>query len=205
MKEVLFALPGIALTVLCWGTYGSLLHRGQLHLGDRLKPLMCIGLAYFIFAIVLPLVVLSSMGKLNAGWNLRGVTWATLAGTAGAFGSLGTILAFASGGKAIYVMPLVFGGAPIVNVLVSMYLDGVRVRDLGARFPFFLAGVIMVAVGAAMVLVFAPRSSGHKSPHRAPSAPVTASATASRPARSAPGSGPSRNEPGKEPGSTSNQ
>jgi hypothetical protein len=161
MKEVLFALPGIALTIVCWGTYGSVLHRGQMHLGDRLKPLMCIGLAYFIFAIILPTVILSSMGKLGTGWNFKGVSWSTIAGAAGAFGSLGTIMAFSSGGRAIYVMPLVFGGAPIINVLVSMYFQGLRFRDLGARFPFFLAGVIMVAVGAAMVLVFAPKSPGH--------------------------------------------
>jgi hypothetical protein len=184
MKEVLLALPGIALTIVCWGSYGSVLHRGQYFLGDRLKPLMCIGLAYFIFAIVLPMVILSSMGKLSDGWNFRGVTWSTLAGTAGAFGSLGTIMALSSGGKPIYVMPLVFGGAPIVNVLVSMYLQRLSVRDMGARFPFFLAGVIMVAVGAAMVLVFAPKTPGHTPSRPASNRPVAASAASTAPGHS---------------------
>ena len=54
MKDVVLALPGIALTIVCWGAYGSVLHRGQALLGDRLKPLMCVGLAYVIFAIILP-------------------------------------------------------------------------------------------------------------------------------------------------------
>jgi hypothetical protein len=181
MKEVVLALPGIALTIVAWGSYGSVLHKGQAELGDRLKPLMCIGLAYFVFAIVLPMVILSSMGKLNTGWNFKGVSWSTIAGTAGALGSWGTIMALSSGGKPIYVMPLVFGGAPIINVLVSMYFQGLRFRDIGARFPFFLAGVIMVAVGAAMVLVFAPRSPSHAASPRTASRPAAASAAPTTP------------------------
>lgn len=204
MKEVLLALPGIALTIICWGSYGSVLHRGQAELGDRLKPLMCIGFAYFIFAIVLPMVILSSMGKLSGGWNVRGVTWSTLAGTAGAFGSLGTIMALSSGGKPIYVMPLVFGGAPIVNVLVSMYMQRLSVRDMGARFPFFLAGVIMVAVGAAMVLVFAPKSPGHAPRRSASNRPVAVSTASAAPAGAATAQPKSQKEkpPGQDTGSS---
>ena len=158
MKDVVLALPGIALTIVCWGAYGSVLHKGQALIGDRLKPLMCVGLAYVIFAIILPAVILSSTGKMGGGWNFRGISWSTAAGTCGAFGALGIILALSSGGKPIYVMPLVFGGAPIVNVLVSMYFQGLKLRDIGARLPFFLAGVILVAIGAAMVLIFAPKA-----------------------------------------------
>jgi hypothetical protein len=177
MKDVVLALPGIALTIVCWGTYGPVLHKGQALLGDRLKPLMCVGLAYFIFAIVVPTVILSSMGSLTGNWNFRGITWSTAAGTCGAIGALGTILAMASGGKPIYVMPLVFGGAPIVNVLMSMYFQGLRPRDVGGRLPFFLAGVIMVAIGAAMVLIFAPKgpAKGHDVRHE--TKPVAASKT----------------------------
>ncbi len=92
MKDVVFALPGIALTIVCWGAYGAVLHKGQAMLGDRLKPLMCVGLAYVIFAIVLPTLILSSMGKLGGNWNFGGVSWSTMAGTCGAFGALGIIL-----------------------------------------------------------------------------------------------------------------
>ena len=96
------------------------------------------------------------------------------AGAAGAIGALGVVFALSSGGKPIYVMPLVFGGAPIINVLVSMYFQGTSWKDLGARFPAFLSGVIMVAVGAAMVLIFAPKppkTDPHSSP---PAAKVSA-------------------------------
>lgn len=170
MKEVLFALPGIALTILCWGAYGPVLHKGQAGLGgDRLKPLICVGGAYFIVAIIVPAIILSSRGKLAGGWGFSGITWSMIAGTAGALGALGIILALTSGGKPIYVMPLVFGGAPIVNVVVSMYFAGISWKDLGARFPFFLAGVIMVAIGASMVLAFAPKGKAADQ-HHAPAA-----------------------------------
>jgi hypothetical protein len=139
-----------------------------------MKPFMCVGLAYFLVAVVLPAVLLSSKGTLTTGWKVGGFTWGTLAGVAGALGALGIILAFDSGGKDIYVMPLVFGGAPLVNVFVSMRFQGLSVRDMGGRLPFFLAGVIMVAVGAAMVLVCRPRpaTGGHGPPAPSPPAAV---------------------------------
>ena len=62
----LFIAAGIALTVTCWGMYGPVLHKGQEHLGNnRIKPLICVGAAYFIVAIILPLVILASRGQLH--------------------------------------------------------------------------------------------------------------------------------------------
>jgi hypothetical protein len=58
----------------------------------------------------------------------------------------------------VFVMPLVFGGAPVINTAVSVsskHLWG----DVSA---FFWAGLILVITGAAMVLVFAPRGEGAK-------------------------------------------
>ncbi len=63
------------------------------------------------------------------------------------------ILAFTYGGKPIYVMPLVFGGAPVVNTFISI----ATAQQLGHISPFFYAGLIVVVAGAASVLVFAPR------------------------------------------------
>jgi hypothetical protein len=182
LKSVILALPGILLTILCWGTYGPVLHKGQAFMGnDRLKPLICVGAAYFVIAIIIPMLVLAGTGKLGGGWTVRGVSWSMAAGTAGAIGALGIVLALSRGGSPIYVMPLVFGGAPVVNVLVSMYLAGVRVRDAGATLPFFLAGVVMVSVGAAMVLVFAPKAghagaAKHSSPAVKPASPAESGA-----------------------------
>jgi hypothetical protein len=50
-------------------------------------------------------------------------------------------------------MPLVFGGAPVINTLVSIS----STHQWGNVNPFFWAGLILVVVGAAMVLAMAPR------------------------------------------------
>ena len=48
--------------------------------------------------------------------------------------------------------PLVFGGAPLVNVLASMVIHPPKV----APNPLLYVGMLMVGVGAAMVLYFKP-------------------------------------------------
>ncbi len=112
MKEALLALPGIALTVICWGMYGPVLHRGQHDLeSNRLKPLICVGVAYVVIAIIVPVVILTATGNLRGQWTVSGVSWSLGAGFAGALGALGIILALTAGGKPTFVMPLVFGCA----------------------------------------------------------------------------------------------
>lgn len=164
MTDVLKALPGILLTVCCWGAYGSLLHKGQdLLSGNRLKPLICVGLAYLLIAIILPVILLAVQGKLGGDWSFSGISWSLTAGSAGAFGALGIILALTAGGKPIYVMPLVFGCAPIVNVVFSMWFAGISWKNVS---PVFISGLMLVSVGAAMVLIFKP------SPTKAAHAPA---------------------------------
>ncbi len=155
MRDVIFALPGIALTILCWGAYGEILHKGQLGLGgDRLKPLICVGLAYFVVAIMIPLLILWMAGNLSGDWTFRGTMWSMIAGSAGALGALGIILALTSGGSPIYVMPLVFGGAPIINVIIAMRAAKIPWKSAN---PLFYAGLIMVVVGATFVLMAKPK------------------------------------------------
>jgi hypothetical protein len=161
-KDTLFALPWILLTILCWGTYAPVLHKGQAQMGhERLKPFICVGIAYLIVSVILPAAYLFATGKMGTNWSVAGVMWSLAGGTAGAVGALGIILALTSGGRPDFVMPLVFGAAPIVNVLMSMLLQGRSIKELS---PAFLAGVIIVAVGAAMVLVFAPKAPVPKKP-----------------------------------------
>ena len=156
MKGFAFVLLGIALTVSCWGMYGPVLHKGQEHLGgSKLKPLICVGVSYLLVAIIVPTVILVSRGEFSGGWGFSGITWSMIAGTAGAIGAFGIIIALTSGGKPYVVMPLVFGCAPVVTVGVSMFLAGLSWRDLS---PIFLAGLILVSVGAATVLIFQPKT-----------------------------------------------
>jgi hypothetical protein len=49
-------------------------------------------------------------------------------------------------------MPLVFGGAPIVNVAVSMLIHPPK----SALSPMLFVGFLLASVGAGMVLYFRP-------------------------------------------------
>jgi gas vesicle protein len=152
-SQFVLRLLSIAATILCWGAYGPTLHKGQTAMGQsRLRPLLCVGLAYFAIAVLVPNLLLAVTDEPST-YNFSGTLWSLAAGAAGAIGALGIILAFNFGGKPIYVMPLVFGGAPVVNTLATTLLGGMwdQIR------PIFLSGLILVVAGAAMVLVFAPK------------------------------------------------
>src|SRR5262245_63513979 len=111
MLWIIFAL-GAALS---WGLYGPALHRGQTELGNPIRALLCVGVAYFLIGVLVPVVSLSAQGQLN-GFTMKGSIGATVAGALGAIGAACIIFAFRSGGLPTYVMPLVFAGAPLVNV-----------------------------------------------------------------------------------------
>ncbi len=147
----------IIATALCWGSYGPVLHTGQMKMqGSRLRPFLCVGLSYFVIAVVVPLAMLAAWNE-PGGWTMTGMFWSLGAGAAGAFGALGIIMAFNFGGKPIFVMPLVFGGAPVINTFTSVYEQGAW----GQISPTFFASLGLVIAGAVTVLVFAPKP-GHK-------------------------------------------
>lgn len=167
MLQFVSMLAAIALTAFCWGVYGPVLHIGSGQLGSALRAFMCVGLAYFGIAIVVPLAILGKSGE-KGSWTKAGVLWSLLAGAAGALGALGVILAVrVFGGQPIYVMPLVFGGAPVVNTLLNATLT----KSFNQLKAPFLAGLILVITGAATVLIFKPVA-----PHSAPKAVATAAA-----------------------------
>jgi drug/metabolite transporter (DMT)-like permease len=141
----------VAGAVLSWGAYGALLHQGQTQLGNPLKALLCVGVAYFLIGILVPVAALGSQGQLHT-FNPRGLMIATIAGALGAIGAACIIWAFRNGGLPTYVMPLVFGGAPVVNVLLTMVLHPPK----SAINPLLYVGFLLVAGGAAMVLYFRP-------------------------------------------------
>ena len=157
LLDFTWQMLAVALVVGSWGAYGPMLHKGQAAMDNsRLRPLLCVGLAYFLIAVLVPNALLQVIPEASSYGNFWGTVWSLAAGTAGAIGALGIIMAFNFGGKPIYVMPLIFGGAPVVSTLFSSATN----RTLGQLEPMFLAGLILVVAGAVMVLVFAPRS-GH--------------------------------------------
>ena len=137
----------VAGAVLSWGLYGPALHRGQVALGNPLRALLCVGFAYFLIGVLVPVVALSSQGELK-GFSTSGVVSATLGGTLGAVGAVCIIWAFRAGGSPLLVMPLVFAGAPVVNVLYSI----IQHPPKTAPSPMLYVGFVLAAAGAYLVL-----------------------------------------------------
>ena len=67
MLWILFAL-GAALS---WGLYGPALHGGQVQLGSPMRALLCVGVAYFLIGVLVPVATLSASGELN-GFTMKG-------------------------------------------------------------------------------------------------------------------------------------
>jgi len=149
MLWILFAL-GAALS---WGLYGPALHNGQVALGSPMRALLCVGVAYFLIGVLVPVGSLSYQGGFQ-GFNMKGSMSALLGGALGALGAICIIFAFKYGGLPTYVMPLVFAGAPLVNVLFSMWLHPPKT----APNPLIYADFLLAAAGAGMVLYFKPQA-----------------------------------------------
>ncbi|MBL8293475.1 MAG: hypothetical protein JNN08_16630 [Bryobacterales bacterium] len=149
MTWVLFVLGA----VLSWGMYGPALHKGQVQLGSPMRALLCVGVAYFLVGVLVPLITLSAQGQLT-GFTMNGSISATGAGVLGALGAVCIIFAFRFGGLPLYVMPLVFGGAPVVNVLFTMALHPPK----NPINPMLYVGFVFAALGAGLVLYYKPTS-----------------------------------------------
>jgi len=160
MRSLFQVLPFVLMTIVFWGIYGPVLHEGQHLMGadhepSSLRPFICVGIAYFLVAVVVPVVWLRIRGE-SGRWTTTGTIWSFVAGIAGAVGALGIILAFKSGGRPVYVMPLVFGLAPVVNTLITMKMTHTY-RRVSA---IFIAATAVTAIGAAGVLFFKPGKGG---------------------------------------------
>jgi len=157
---LIFAL----MTVATWGLYGLFLHQGQTAMADaalgRYKAFLFVGVAYFITAIVGPLVILAMSGT---SWSFpaKGMAWSLLAGLVGAAGAFCVLLAFGAKGSPAVVMSIVFAGAPVVNAIVAL-LWHPPAGGFGALRWQFTVGILLAALGGFMVTKYKP----------APGAPV---------------------------------
>lgn len=120
--------------------------------GSRLRPLLCVGFSYFILAVFIPSLIMLKYGfpqvTTISGWG-----FSLLAGVCGSVGALGIILSFTFGGKPVFVMPLVFGGAPIINTFITV-LEMESVDDINL---LFFISLTIVIIGAIVTLVSAPK------------------------------------------------
>jgi len=170
MNWLVFAL----LTVLSWGVYGVLLHkaRGAMPMGAEapyagLKAFLFVCVAYALIGVAA--AALLKLRGSNWSFSSGGIKWSLIAGGAGAIGAFTLVLALGAaapiykGAAAAAVMPIVFGGAPIINTLVAMSLHPPEGGFKGLP-PLFLLGCVLAAVGAFLVAKFAPNNTGVASP-----------------------------------------
>ncbi len=149
-----------AMTVGAWGLYGIFLHTGQIAMADpvngRYKAFLLVGVAYLLTAVIGSMIVLWVNGS-DWSFPVRGFTWSLLAGTVGAIGAFGVLLAFGARGTPAVVMSIVFAGAPIVNAVVSMAVHP-PAGGWGALNWQFVLGIVLAAMGGCLVTLFKPAS-----------------------------------------------
>ena len=168
--------PGLAwvfyalLTVLAWGVYGVILHkgRGYMPMGSEtphasLKAFLFVCIAYAVIGVAAA-VLLKVRGS-NWSFTGQGVNWSFVAGAAGAIGAFTLVLALGAaspiykGAAAAAVMPIVFGGAPVINTITAMIMHPPEGGFKSIPMPFIL-GCVMAAVGAVLVAKYAPSNTG---------------------------------------------
>src|SRR5215207_9185616 len=65
-------LTFVAGAVLSWGVYGAMLHQGQTKLGSPMRALLCVGVAYFLIGVLVPVMVLMAQGQGLGGFTASG-------------------------------------------------------------------------------------------------------------------------------------
>ena len=167
------ALTWVLGVVICWGLYSVFLHMGSLNMklegvkpdltANRMKAFLWVGIAYFLVAVVGPIVVLKLRGAAVTQMPAAGSWFSLTAGLLGAVGAFCLLMALSSGRnpqesrQLIALVPtLVFAGAPLVNAMVSVTKE----RQWGHTPWQFFLGLVLAAVGAGLVMAYKP-SGGH--------------------------------------------
>lgn len=175
---------------LAWGTYVPLVFFGGQMLtpadkggiGGRLASILCVGVAYFVLAVLVPVVLMATRDDTKPDWKGVGLVFSGLAGVAGAVGAICVIFASkAAVDQAkiegvnpatyrVYIAPLIFCLAPLINTLMSLvWHPNAKTGDYAV---FHLdvpgwklwAGIVLVAAGTFLVLMSKEEAEASKGP-----------------------------------------
>ena len=165
----------VILAGLSWGTYVPIIFYGGTELttkpgtiGGRLASILCVGVAYFLMAVVIPVVMMSLRDDAKPEWKANGLIFSGLAGVMGAVGAICVIFASkAAVDQAklegvnpatyrIYIAPLIFCLAPMINTVMSLVWHP-KPGDpwhFGFEMPTWHlpVGILLVAAGVFLVL-----------------------------------------------------
>lgn len=188
---------------MAWGTYVPIIFYGGSELttkpgtiGGRLASILCVGIAYFVLAVVIPVALMATRDDAKPDWKVNGLVFSGLAGVMGAVGAICVIFASKAAVDAareagaqtpqelakyrMFIGPLIFGLAPVINTLVSAFWH----PEKGNPFVFkpelpgwkLWVGILLVGIGAALVL-FSKEEAEAKPKHGAAKAPPTTTVT----------------------------
>jgi len=180
----------VILAGLSWGVYvpliffgGQLLTPDGKGIGGRLASILCVGVAYFLLAVLIPLALMATQENATPNWRLGGLVFSGLAGVAGAIGAICVIFAskaamdqarIESVDAATYrrfIAPLIFALAPAINTFLSLfwhpnaktgewYGEKVLYFEMpGWKLPL---GILFVAIGTFLVLFSKEEAEAHK-------------------------------------------
>lgn len=162
----------VILAGLAWGTYVPIIFYGGSELGGRpnarLLAILCVGIAYFVIGVLFPLALFLTGQYAWPEMKTNGLVFSGLAGVAGAVGAICVIfatqsaMASATGAQLppttyrVFIAPLIFGLAPVINVLVSTVWHPKAGEpfhfELHSPHPVLWVGILLVGVGAGLVL-----------------------------------------------------
>jgi hypothetical protein len=163
---------------LAWGTYvplvffgGQMLTGDRGGIGGRLASILAVGVAYFVLAVLVPVLLMAVREDAKPDWNGVGLVFSGLAGVAGAVGAICVIFASKAAVDAakaegvspatyrMYIAPLIFCLAPLINTLLSaVWHPNARTGDwtvfhLDLPGWKLWVGIVLVAVGTFLVLM----------------------------------------------------
>jgi hypothetical protein len=177
----------VILAGLAWGVYVPLIFFGGTELttrpgtiGGRLASILCVGIAYFVMAVVVPLLLMAMREDATPEWKSTGLIFSGLAGVAGAVGAICVIFASKAAVDAakaegvnpatyrMYIAPLIFALAPAINTLLSLLWHPKSGNPWTFDFEIpgwkLPAGIVLVALGTFLVLMSKEEVEAHKSP-----------------------------------------
>jgi hypothetical protein len=188
----------VILAGLAWGTYVPIIFYGGTELttkpgtiGGRLASILCVGVAYFVLGVVVPVLLMAMRDDAQPEWKTNGLLFSGLAGIAGAVGAICVIFAskaavdqakFDGVNPAtyrMYIAPLIFSLAPAINTLISLIWHPkagdpwhFEFEMPGWKLP---AGIVLVALGTFLVLMSKEEVEAAKGkPNPAPAIPAPA-------------------------------
>ncbi|OWK43310.1 hypothetical protein [Fimbriiglobus ruber] len=182
----------VLLAGLSWGTYVPIIFYGGSELGGkpnaRLMAILCVGIAYFVLAVVFPLILFLTGQEEWPKLSTTGLTFACLAGVAGAVGAICVVFASKAAVDAakaeglnpatfrVYIAPLIFGLAPVINTLISTLWHPKSGEPFHFEFEMpgwkLLLGILLVGAGAFLVLFSKEEAEAGKGGPPKPAAPA---------------------------------